>query len=274
VTYWLRVSAHVTNCKGCFLFVWLLRKPWACHSINRSIVHIKLSQTQLRSARLVKYNLDQSTLALETEHIMPLSLEFVRGTSWEVLSNNVPSNFLKSVCAQNFLCATFKSTHLYLERHVWNMCKNIILKENSCALQVFLCALIWQPVFMHAHTHSLEGTLPSSPAMCWPFIVLDPEIYPLMSRGPMSRKWGPLGTPREPLIFVLCLHYGDLYYIICHCVFSLTCIFCLFFRASILAPSLSVDIFRQQLSSRFLWLLSVNGATDLRSVPSLWPLMG
>jgi len=53
-----------------------------------------------------------------------------------------PSNFLKSLCAQNFLCATFyqhssifRTPHMkYVQTH--------ILTENLCALQVFLCALI------------------------------------------------------------------------------------------------------------------------------------
>ena len=59
---------------------------------------------------------------------------------------NVPSNFLKSVCAQNFLCATFYQHSYYLERHALNNVQNKFFKENSCALQVFLCALISRPV--------------------------------------------------------------------------------------------------------------------------------
>jgi len=33
------------------------------------------------------------------------------------------------------------------------------LKENLCALQAFMCALISRPVCMHTRAHSLEGTL-------------------------------------------------------------------------------------------------------------------
>jgi len=41
------------------------------------------------------------------------------------LGSNVPSNFLKSLCAKDFLCAKFCSIHLNIERNVWNMSKNI-----------------------------------------------------------------------------------------------------------------------------------------------------
>jgi len=40
----------------------------------------------------------------------------------------------------------FTRTHLYLERHVWNMCKNSFGRNIYCALQVFLCALVSQLV--------------------------------------------------------------------------------------------------------------------------------
>jgi len=37
---------------------------------------------------------------------------------------------------------------------MYEMCaKNIFLKENLCALQVFLCVLI-SPVCVHTHTHT------------------------------------------------------------------------------------------------------------------------
>src|SRR6218665_1806259 len=55
---------------------------------------------------------------------------------------NVPSNFLKSVCTQNFLCATFYR-HLSIFRMTCiKYVQNHFLKENLCALKIFLCALI------------------------------------------------------------------------------------------------------------------------------------
>jgi len=56
-----------------------------------------------------------------------------------VVKSNVPSNFLKSMCAQSLLCALFTSTHLYLVRHVWNnMCKSI-LKRKMYVCSKFSC---------------------------------------------------------------------------------------------------------------------------------------
>jgi len=62
------------------------------------------------------------------------------------LEANVSSNFLKSVCTENFFCATFYQNSsefamtcmIYVHRH--------FLKENWCALQFFLCALVSQLV--------------------------------------------------------------------------------------------------------------------------------
>src|SRR6218665_3931464 len=63
-----------------------------------------------------------------------------------VYTTNVPSNFLKSVCAKNFLCETlcqhsseFRTTYMkYVQKHFG--------KEHLWSLQVFLRVLIWRPV--------------------------------------------------------------------------------------------------------------------------------
>src|SRR6218665_962807 len=55
---------------------------------------------------------------------------------------NVPSNFSKSVCVNNFFCAIFyqdssvfaMACMKYVQKHFW--------KEHLCALQVFFCALV------------------------------------------------------------------------------------------------------------------------------------
>src|SRR6218665_2993528 len=61
---------------------------------------------------------------------------------------NVPSKFVKSVCAKNFLCAT-----IYQHSYIFRMpCMKYVqkhfLKENLCVLQDFLCALISRPLCM------------------------------------------------------------------------------------------------------------------------------
>ena len=62
------------------------------------------------------------------------------------LTGNVPSNFLKSVCAQNFPCATFYQ-HLYIFRITFmKYAQKHFLKENLCALHIFLCAHVSRPV--------------------------------------------------------------------------------------------------------------------------------
>ena len=49
----------------------------------------------------------------------------------------------QSLCAHKIsFVHHFTRTHLYVERRVWNVCKNIFWKEHLCALQVLLCALI------------------------------------------------------------------------------------------------------------------------------------
>jgi len=54
---------------------------------------------------------------------------------------NVPSNFLKSVCAQNFLCATF-----YQHSSIFKTPCMKYVHLCLCALQIFLCAFISRPV--------------------------------------------------------------------------------------------------------------------------------
>jgi len=60
--------------------------------------------------------------------------------TWSELMNavsNVPSNFIKSVCTKNFLCAKFYQ-HLYLQWHVWNMRKNTF-RTNISVRFMFSC---------------------------------------------------------------------------------------------------------------------------------------
>ena len=59
---------------------------------------------------------------------------------------NIPSNFLKSVCAQNFLCATFYQHSSIFRTPCRKYAQTHCLKENLCVLQVFLYALISRPV--------------------------------------------------------------------------------------------------------------------------------
>src|SRR6218665_1408464 len=71
---------------------------------------------------------------------------------------NVSSNFLKSLCAQNFFCATFylnsskfgMTCMKYVEKHFW--------RKNLCVLQVFLCTLVSRPVCDHTCAH-LRGNI-------------------------------------------------------------------------------------------------------------------
>src|SRR6218665_465610 len=59
---------------------------------------------------------------------------------------NVPCNFLKCVCTQNFLCATFYQHSSIFRSPCMKYVQTHFLKENLCALQVFLCAFISQHV--------------------------------------------------------------------------------------------------------------------------------
>ena len=66
---------------------------------------------------------------------------------------NVHSNLLKSVCAQNFLCATFyQDSSIFRMTWVKYVPKHFFM-ENLRALQVSFCALITRP-----HMNSLQGT--------------------------------------------------------------------------------------------------------------------
>ena len=76
----------------------------------------------------------------------------------EVASTNVPSNFVKSVCAQNFLCATlYQHSSIYRTTCVKHVQKHF-LKENLCALQVFSS----HDLCVHALACCVEGTLASA----------------------------------------------------------------------------------------------------------------
>ena len=59
---------------------------------------------------------------------------------------NVPSNLLKSVCAENFFCATFYLNSSDCGMMCMKMWKKHFWRDHLCALQVFLCALISRPV--------------------------------------------------------------------------------------------------------------------------------
>ena len=56
----------------------------------------------------------------------------------------------------------FTSTHLYIERHVGNACKNIFKGNFVCAPSLFVCAHQTPCVPQRARTHNLEGTLVSN----------------------------------------------------------------------------------------------------------------
>src|SRR6218665_3536026 len=79
--------------------------------------------------------------------------------SRQSLKNNVPSNFLKPVCASNFCCATFYQDSSVFGTACMKYVQKHFLEEHLCALQVSLCALVSRLVCVRAHAHSLEGTL-------------------------------------------------------------------------------------------------------------------
>jgi len=63
----------------------------------------------------------------------------------------------QSLCAQEiFWVQHFASTHLCLQWHVWNVCKNIHLNENLCALLV--CALLTTCVHARAQLRGNIGS--------------------------------------------------------------------------------------------------------------------
>ena len=69
-----------------------------------------------------------------------------------------PLNFLKSVCTQNFLCAT-----LYQHSSIFRMtCMKYMQKhflKKICVRSKFSCVRSSRDMCARVHTHSLEGTL-------------------------------------------------------------------------------------------------------------------
>jgi len=64
------------------------------------------------------------------------------------------------VCAQKICFVEhFTRSHLYLERRVWNVCKNIS-GRNVYARSKFSSVRSPRDLCAHMHEHSLEGTLP------------------------------------------------------------------------------------------------------------------
>jgi len=63
----------------------------------------------------------------------------------KTVSNNVPSNFLKSLCVQNFMCSTFFQHPSLFRTPYMKYVQTRFLQENLCVLQVFVCAFVSQP---------------------------------------------------------------------------------------------------------------------------------
>src|SRR6218665_416620 len=76
-------------------------------------------------------------------------------------AKNVPSNFLKSVSAQNFLCAIFYQHSSISRAPCMKYVQTHFKKEHFCALQHFLCVLTSRPVCAPTHVHSLEQCFPT-----------------------------------------------------------------------------------------------------------------
>jgi len=79
--------------------------------------------------------------------------------------NNAPCNFLKSVCAYNFFCATSTRTHLYIGWCAYRMMRikyvpKTYLKGHFVVRSEFSCVRSSHDLCARAHAHSLEGTLP------------------------------------------------------------------------------------------------------------------
>src|SRR6218665_1349267 len=74
------------------------------------------------------------------------------------LAINVPSNFLKSLCAQHFLCTTFYQHSSIFRMPCLKYVQTHLLKGDLCALKVFLSALISRPVCTHTHAQ-LRGNI-------------------------------------------------------------------------------------------------------------------
>ena len=57
----------------------------------------------------------------------------------------IPSNCFKSVCSQNFLCTTFYQHSSIFRTTSMKYVQEPFLKEDLCALQVFLCVRVPRP---------------------------------------------------------------------------------------------------------------------------------
>jgi len=75
-----------------------------------------------------------------------------------IVTTNAPSNFLKSVCAQNFLCATF-----YQHSSIFRTTRMIYVQKyflrKIYVRSKFPCVRSSHDLCERAHTHRLEGTL-------------------------------------------------------------------------------------------------------------------
>ena len=65
-------------------------------------------------------------------------------------ATNVPSNFCKSLCAQKFPVCNISPALIYILNDMHEICAKTFIKENICALKVFLYALISRPVCARA----------------------------------------------------------------------------------------------------------------------------
>src|SRR6218665_3689801 len=65
--------------------------------------------------------------------------------------------FLKPVCTQNFLCATFYQYSSIFRTPCMKYVQTHFLRENLCALQDFLCALISRPVCARTQLREMTG---------------------------------------------------------------------------------------------------------------------
>ena len=92
---------------------------------------------------------------------------------------NVPSNFLKSVCAQNFQCATFyQYRYSSTFRTTCKICANPFFYRKIYVHSKFTCVRS-----SHAHTHSLEGTL------VWTQSAPKPQEAKSIRRKWTSKSW-------------------------------------------------------------------------------------
>jgi len=78
---------------------------------------------------------------------------------------NVPSYFFKSVCAQNFRCATFYQ-YSSIFRTTCKICSKLIFYRKIYVRSKFSCVSSSHDLCACAHAHSLEGTLVTMPEQC------------------------------------------------------------------------------------------------------------